>query len=144
MADMSFTTEAARIKLQRIRELLKKKPMTAHELADAVPLSKRWVQSYLNHLKDDERIYISDWTHEVDQCDRFYPRPIYKAVVPRKDAAKPEPLSKAERQARKHQKMMRDQIKYGQHIAKERERRSERTGKALPVVRTTWVTGAAA
>lgn len=145
MADMSFTTEAARIKLQRIRELLKKKPMTAHELADAVPLSKRWVQSYLNHLKDDERIYISDWTHEVDQCDRFYPRPIYKAVVPRKDAAKPEPLSKAERQARKHQKMMRDQIKYGQHIAKERERRAARMGKETPAVRTSWVsTGAAA
>jgi DNA-binding transcriptional regulator LsrR (DeoR family) len=138
MADMSFTTEAARAKLWRIRELLKAKAMTAHELAEAVPMSKRWVQAYLNHLKDDERIYIQSWTHDVEQCERMYPRPIYKAVVPRKDADKPAPLTKAQRQARKHQKMMADPIKYGQHIAKERVRRAARTGRTMPAIRTTW------
>lgn len=145
MSEMSFTTEAARIKLSRIRELLKANAMTAHELADAVPMSKRWVQAYLNHLKDDERIYIHSWAHDIEQCERSYPRPIYKAVVPRKDADKPEPLTKAQRQARKHSKMMADPIRYGQHIAKERVRRAARTGKTVPAVRTAWVSiGAAA
>lgn len=145
MSDMSFTTEAARAKLWRIRELLKGKAMTAHELADAVPMSKRWVQAYLNHLKDDERVYIHGWTRDIDQCERSYPRPIYKAVVPKQDAPKPEPLTKAQRQARKHKKMMADPIKYGQHISKERVRRAVRSGKDLPAVRTAWVSvGAAA
>ena len=139
MSTMSFTTEAARIKLAKIRELLKDKGMTAHELADAVPISKRWVQSYLNHLKDDERIYISSWTRDIDQCERMYPRPVYRGVTVRKDAEKPVPLTKAQRQARKHKKMMADPIKYGQHLTKERVRRAKRTGKALPAVRTSWV-----
>lgn len=144
MADMSFTTEAARSKLAKIRELLRQRGMTAHEVAAAVPMSKRWAQAYLNHLKDDERVYIYDWKREIEQCGRSYPRPIYKAVVPRKDAEKPAPMTKAQRQARKHQKMMADPIKYGQHISKERERRAQRTGKALPAVRTMWATGAQA
>jgi hypothetical protein len=144
MADMSFTTEAARIKLAKIRELLKERGMTAHELAEAVPISKRWVQAYLNHLKDDERIYIHDWTHDVEQCERMYPRPIYRAVRPRKDADKPAPLTKAQRQARKHQKMMGDTLSYARHIDTERKRRAAKTGRALPAVRTSWVTGAAA
>ena len=144
MAVMSFTQEAAKIKLAKIRELLKERGMTAHELAEAVPISKRWVQAYLNHLKDDERIYIHDWTHEVEQCERMYPRPIYRAVKPRKDADKPAPLTKAQKQARKHQKMMNDTLRYSDHIAKERERRAAKTGRALPAIRTTWVTGASA
>lgn len=145
MSDMSFTTVVAQAKLAKIRELLKAKPMTAHELAEAVPMSKRWVQIYLNRLKDDERIYIHSWAHDIDQCERSYPRPIYKAVVPRADAKKPAPLTKAEKQARKHQKMMADPIKYGQHIAKERERRAVRKGRPMPAVRTSWVSvGAAA
>jgi transcription initiation factor IIE alpha subunit len=142
MADMTFTTEAAKIKLAKIRELLRDQSMTAHELAEAVPMSKRWVQAYLNHLKDDGRIYIPKWTKEVDQCERMYPRPFYRAVRPPADAPKPAPLTRAERQARKHKKMMDNPVKYGQHIAKERTRRAERTGKSLPAVRTTWVAGA--
>jgi len=144
MAEMSFTTAAAKAKLAKIRQLLRDQSMTAHEIAEAVPMSKRWAQAYINHLKDDERVYIATWTREVNQCGRDYPRPVYRAVVPRKDAEKPARLTKAERQARKHKKMMADPIRYGQHIAKERERRAERTGKALPAVRTTWATGAAA
>lgn len=144
MAEMSFTTAAAKAKLAKIRQLLRDQSMTAHEIAEAVPMSKRWAQAYINHLKEDDRVYIAAWTREVDQCGRDYPRPVYRAVVPRKDAEKPAPLTKAQRQARKHKKMMADPIKYGQHISKERERRAERTGKALPVVRTTWVTGATA
>lgn len=139
MSDMSFTTEAARIKLAKIRELLREHGMTAAQLAEAVPMSKRWVQAYLNHLKDDERIYIHSWAHDIEQCERSYPRPIYRAVIPRKDAAKPAPLTKSQRQARKHQKMMADPIKYGQHIAKERERRAVRKGQTVPAVRTSWV-----
>ena len=144
MADMTFTTAAAKAKLAKIRQLLSERGMTAHELAEAVPISKRWVQAYINHLKDDERVYISAWTREVDQCGRDYPRPVYRGVVPRKDAEKPAPMTKAQRQARKHKKMMADPIRYGQHIAKERAQRAARTGRELPAVRTTWVSGAAA
>ena len=144
MAEMSFTTAAAKAKLAKIRELLDGQSMTAHELAEAVPLSKRWVQAYLNHLKEDGRIYIPKWTKEVDQCKRMYPRPFYRAVRVPADAPKPAPITRAEKQARKHKKMMNDPIKYGQHISKERVRRAARTGKALPAVRTQWATGAGA
>lgn len=144
MADMSFTTAAAKAKLAKIRELLSEQSMTAHELAEAVPMSKRWVQAYLNHLKDDGRVYIPKWTKEIEQCGRIYPRPFYRTVRVPPDAPKPEPMTAKERQARKHQKMMQDPVKYGQHIAKERKRRAARTGRALPAVRTSWVTGAAA
>jgi len=144
MAEMSFTTAAAKAKLAKIRQLLRDQSMTAHELAEAVPISKRWVQAYINHLKEDDRVYISRWTKEVGQCERMYPRPAYRAVHVPNDAPKPAPLTRAQKQARKHEKMMSDPIKYGQHIAKERERRAARTGKALPAVRTTWATGATA
>jgi predicted ArsR family transcriptional regulator len=144
MADMSFTTAAAKTKLGKIRELLSERSMTAHDLAEAVPMSKRWVQAYLNHLKDDGRIYISTWTHEVSQCGRTYPRPVYRSVRVPRDADKPEPMTNQQRQKRKHTKMMQDPVRYGQHISKERVRRAERTGKALPAVRTAWVSGAAA
>lgn len=145
MSDMSFTTPAALRKLAKIRELLSENGMTAHELAEAVPMTKRWVQAYINHLKDDGRVYISRWTRDVDQCNRMYPRPVYRAVKVPMDAEKPAPLTKAQRQARKHKKMMADPIKYGQHIASERVRRAKRKGRAVPAVRTAWVSvGAAA
>lgn len=144
MAVMTFTTEAAKIKLAKIRTMLKERGMTAHEVAAAVPMSKRWAQDYLNHLKEDERVYIHDWTDEVEQCGRMYPRPIYRAVVPRKDAEKPAPLTKAQRQARKHKKMMGDTLRYAKHIDVERKRRAAKTGRELPAIRTVWATGAPA
>lgn len=97
---MTFVRPAALAKLDKIMALLAEKPMTAHQLATALPMSKRWAQAYIDYLWEREKVYIKRWAREpLENSSREYPRPMY-AVVPEGkrvyDAKKPEPYTKTE------------------------------------------------
>lgn len=141
---MSFKKEAAFAKIERIISLLQENPVTAHELAILVPISKRHVQEYLNHLVLERRVFIIRWARDVKHSERMYPRPIY-AVGNRRNAPKPRPLDLDERKVRAWARLKADAERHTLHLLKKRRYRSDKKGprrdKAASWINTTPANG---
>lgn len=127
MPEMTFTAAASAAKMAKIRALLKAKPMTASELAPLLPISRRWVIVYMQHMLDDKSIHIARWTREV-KGQRTYLRPVYGDGNQQPNAPKPPAFSNREIKARLRKRMKADPEHHMVHVAKERMRRIERTG----------------
>lgn len=121
---MTFSRPAALAKLARIRALLEARPMTVRELADAVPLSKRYAQEYLNHLMSQHQVYIKRWVRDVAYSDRMYPRPVY-AMGDRANAPAPKPLTSDQRKKRAWERIKADPERYVTHLLKKRKYRAD-------------------
>ena len=98
MADMTFKKQASQTKIERILAMITDNPMSAHDLADALHLSKRWVTEYLYHLRDEDKAHIKDWPRKATQCEKLYPRPRWIAG-PGIDAPRPAPITSKMKQA---------------------------------------------
>lgn len=47
--------------MARVEALLKEKPMTADDLAEAAFLCRFWAGEYVKHFKEQKKIHISGW-----------------------------------------------------------------------------------
>lgn len=134
---MNFTREPAQRKIARILTLLSEQPRTVHALVETVPLSRRHVQEYLNHLMDAERIHIRRWVRDISQSGRMYPRPVYAAGKGR-NAPQPPALTPKERQRRAWELVKADPERYVSHLLSKRRYRSDRRG-ARPDRAAAWI-----
>lgn len=135
---MTFTKPAALAKIDRILKLLAK-PMTAHALAQALPLSKRWVNEYLKHLHANGRVHISDWVREIKERERMYPREIWlagKGV----DAPRPPALNLDERKKRAWQRVKANEDKHDRLLARRRVMNRIKKRRVEPAA--AWIVGA--
>ena len=125
-------------KIARILELLSDRPMTAHELGEALPISKRHAQGYLNHLMGTRQVHISRWVREVEHSERMYPRPVYKTGRGR-NAPQPAPLDLNERKVRAWERVKADPERYVNQLLKQRKYRADRRA-ARPDKAAAWIT----
>ena len=71
---MTFTNECALRRIERIQLLLRKEPLTIHEIADRIYLSLRWTYAYISHLHHSEKkkIYIQEFRkHQTERGTEF-------------------------------------------------------------------------
>lgn len=134
---MTFTKPSALAKVARILELLKQ-PMTAHALAKALPLSKRWVHAYLWHLHAEQRVHVTAWVREIDERERMYPREVW-LVGEGVDAPRPPALNPDERKKRAWARLKADEEKHARLVAKRRV--MNRIKKRRPEPAVAWILG---
>jgi hypothetical protein len=121
MARMSFTTDRAQYKIERIKALITEQGLTLEAIAQAVPISKRWARAYIVHLHAAGQVYITHWTHDEGES-RAYLRPVYMAGD-KPSAPRPPAFTRCEIGRRKRAKIKADPELYMNHIARERRRR---------------------
>lgn len=122
MADMTFKSPEAKAKIDTIFALLRAVPLIAHDLAELIPMSKRWTQAYLNHLHTRRRIYIVRWDKEIAQREKRHAVPVY-APGRKPDAPKPEADGKTMRYQRAWDSLKNDPERHMVTLAKRRTRR---------------------
>ena len=141
MNKMAFVRPAAQKKIDRLLAMLAK-PMTIHDIAQALPLSKRNAQEYVNHLVEQRQVRIAKWARDIAQSGRMYPRPMYQ-LGDKPDAPKPEPLTEAQRKVRAWARVKADPERHYQHTLRKRRERSDRRGPR-PDIAANWITFAEA
>lgn len=141
MNNMAFVRPAAQRKIERLMALLAK-PMTIHEIAEALPLSKRNAQEYVNHLIERRQVRIARWTRDIEQSGRMYPRPMYQ-LGDKPGAPKPEPLTEAQRKVRAWERVKADPERHYQHTLRKRRERADRLGPRRDIA-ANWITYAEA
>lgn len=132
---MAFNKPASLAKINRILLLLQQ-PMTAHALALAVPMSKRWVHEYLRHLHDCKRIHIKDWARDIAERKGMYPRELWLAGEG-VDAPRPPALTLEERTKRAWKRLKDDEEKHATVLAKRRVMR--RIARLKPDPASAWI-----
>jgi hypothetical protein len=83
---MTFATERAQKRLERIQAVLAGKLLAPAEIALAVHISKRWAYPYINHLHGQGLVHIASWRVNYNGGDFS---PLF-AGGPGEDAPKPE------------------------------------------------------
>lgn len=139
---MTFRNRTSAARIERIVELLAERPRHTHELAVALPLSKRNVTVYLNHLHGQGRVHITRWVRDIDERDRMYPRPVY-ALGAGNDAPKPKPLNAHQRNARAWKRIKVDPERYVDHLLSKRKYRADQRGPRCDIA-ASWITGVTA
>lgn len=139
---MTYTRPAAIAKIDRIMAMLKQRPRTVFDVAEALPMSKRHAQSYLNHLMAERRIHIKRWVRHIDQRDRMYPRPVY-AAGEGVDAEPPAPLTPRERRARAWAVIKADPERHLDYLQRKRVARTDAKGPRADRA-AAWMYGEAA
>lgn len=137
---MAFKRPAALAKIERVLALLAERPRTAHELAEAIPMSKRHAQDYINHLHETGRVYIVRWVRHVEHSGRMYPRPVYQLqnlkIV--KDRPKPPPLTPEQRKRRAWELVKADPERHTTHLLKKRRYRTDKKGPRTDIA-AAWI-----
>lgn len=103
----SFTTLAAKQRIQRILEALSKKSMCHNEIEKIAFVNHSHTRIYIKHLVQTNQIYISKWVLEK-QGNRTMYWPYYSAGN-KKSKPKPEALSVSEKCKRYRKKLMKDE-----------------------------------
>lgn len=119
---MTFKRSQALVKIDTILMLLRAVPMTAHDLAELIPMSRRWTQSYLTYLRTQRRVYILQWDKEPVYREKRHAVPIY-AAGRKPDAPKPAPDPITERFKRQWTRIKSDPDKHSDILARRRVRR---------------------
>ena len=122
MADMTFKSPESKAKIDTILALLRAVPLNSHDLAELIPMSRRWTLAYLNHLHTRRRIYIVRWEKEIAQRAKRHAVPVY-APGRKPDAPKPEADSKTARYKRAWDRLKTDPERHMVTLAKRRTRR---------------------
>ena len=131
MADMTFKSPTAKAKIVEIMAILHAVPLIAHDLAELIPMSKRWTQEYLNHLHARRRIYILRWDKEIAQREKRHAVPVY-APGRKPDAPKPEADAREVLYRRAWDALKSDPERHMVTLAKRRTRRRLRNLRPDP------------
>lgn len=103
----SFTTLAAKQRIQRILEALSKKSMCHNEIEKIAFVNHSHTRIYIKHLVQTNQIYISKWVLEK-QGNRTMYWPYY-STGNKKSKPKPEALSVSEKCKRYRKKLSKDE-----------------------------------
>jgi hypothetical protein len=122
MARLTFTKPASLAKLQRIRDMLAARPMNVHEIADALPISKRWAIDYVLHLHDCQEIHVLRWDKEIEARAKRHAVEVW-TLGPGVDAPRPEPDGHRTRAKRAWESLKADPERHMVTLAKRRARR---------------------
>lgn len=125
MAKLTFTKPAALAKLQRIRDMLAERPMNVHEIAQALPISKRWALEYVAHLHDAQQIHVLRWDKHIEARAKRHATEVW-TFGPGVDAPKPPADDRKVRMRRAWDSLKSDPERHMVTLAKRRTRRRMR------------------
>lgn len=141
MARLTFTKPAALAKLQRIRDMLAKQPMNVHEIAQALPISKRWALEYVAHLHDAKQVHVLRWDKHIEARAKRHATEVW-TFGPGEDAPKPKADDRKVRHRRAWNALKTDPERHMVNLAKRRVRR--RLKNLRPDQAAAWLYGVAA
>ena len=130
---MSFTSNTAQAKLQKILQALEVSDHTVASLGASFFISRRWAREYLEHLRQQRRVHITRYEKEL-VGERPYPRPVYR-IGDGIDVAKPRPMSNKDKTAARRKRRRDDPEFY----LKERAGNQRRRFKPKPDVAAAWL-----
>ena len=136
MARLTFTKPAALTKLQRIRDMLATRPMNVHEIAQALPISKRWALAYVAHLHENQQIHVLRWDKEIEARAKRHATEVWM-LGPGIDAPRPAPDGHTTRAKRAWESLKADPERHMVTLAKRRVRR--RLRKLRPDPAAAWL-----
>lgn len=84
----TFEQVPARLRIERILQLIATRSLTAAEIRHALYMSETAMREYIRHLRDTRQIYIAGWTRDAVCGLRPMLRPKYRAGQ-RVDAPRP-------------------------------------------------------
>lgn len=116
---MTFKRPAAMDKIQTILTLLRAVPMTDVDLAELIPMSRKWTREYLKHLHRARRVYVHSWAKDATHRDKRHAIPIWSAGR-RPDAQRPDPDSRSEVFRRAWVKLKADPERHTSTLARRR------------------------
>jgi len=61
MHKMTFASEAAQRRIEKIQQLLRGADMSMHEICNEIHLTPYWTRKYLQHLHEQGRIHIASY-----------------------------------------------------------------------------------
>lgn len=131
MTDMTFKSPESKAKIDTILALLRVVPLHSHDLAELIPMSRRWTLEYLKYLHTRRRIYIMRWDKEIVQREKRHAVPVY-APGRKPDAEKPEADDKLVRYSRAWDRLKNDPERHMVTLAKRRTRRRLKNLRADP------------
>lgn len=99
MGNMTFTTDLAMRRIERIQHLLRREDMTIHDISAGIHLSYRWAAAYVGHLHASGAIHITGYRKSMRADGTFIHVALY-AWGKASDATKPAPLTDSERHQR--------------------------------------------
>jgi len=137
MAKLTFTKAASQVRIARIEALLSQSPMNVHQLAQALPLSKRWVLEYLAHLHDLKRVHVLRWDKDIEERAKRHAIEVW-AFGPGVDAPRPAADGLKVRRRRAWESLKADEDRHERVTAMRRVRR--RIAKARPDIAAAWIT----
>ncbi len=122
MARLTFTMPASLAKLQRIRDMLAVRPMNVHEIAQALPISKRWAIVYVAHLHDADEIHVLRWDKHIEAREKRHATEVW-TLGPGEDAPRPAADGHEVRARRAWKSLKEDPERHMVTLAKRRTRR---------------------
>lgn len=129
----TLQSEVSQLKLERLRSMLAKEPMTRKEIMSGLSCAKDAAHRYLQHLRTQQEVYIHHWERNLEGGQPF----AYFFLGDGKDSPKPRALSESEQSRRQRRKMKRDDpAKYCRYLerGKHRAKISHRQGSGQPFV----------
>lgn len=117
----SLSRPAAKQKIEKILSELSEKLLCMNDLKKVANVTHSHIKVYVRHLLETRQIYISKWKLET-QGSRTMHWPYYRAGN-RKNAVKPPPLTRSEKDKRYRSKLYSDKERLDKVNAKRRAKR---------------------
>lgn len=118
---MTFATQSAVLRIERIQGMLRAQDMTLQEIADGIHLTLRWTREYIAHLHQNKMVHIAGYRLQSMQ-HKTVSHALY-CWGEAKDAPKPPALTGAQRARRKRERLLDDMEARDKHLAKRRAAR---------------------
>ena len=98
----AFNRTASKRNMQKILDLLKKKPMSYYQLAEEIHITYKSVANYLTWMNQQGMVYISKWVFQKQGNRNFQVQ--YYSLGNKPNVPKPPALTRAEIDKRSRQK----------------------------------------
>lgn len=118
-----FNRAASKRNIEKILSAIKTKPMSYYQIAEEIHVNCQTAKNYMKWLNQNGLVYISKWVWQK-QGDRSF-QVQYFAIGNRQNAPKPKPMTRAEIDKRRREKLKLDKEKLDKVNAKRRLKRQQ-------------------
>lgn len=115
---LSFKTNIAKAKIEKILNLITTKQLTNKQISDLIHVTHKHCKVYINHLLENKKIYISSWKKEKTETG-FSLAPYYKKGS-KENVLKPNPIDERTKHRRFIEKRRKDKERYEKYLENRR------------------------
>lgn len=135
--ELKFNSEIAKSKISKIIALISKKQMTNEEISELIHINVKHCKTYINHLLQNKRIYVSGW-RKKKTLQSFIYIPCYK-VGCKENVPKPTPTPKSVKYKTYVERRKKDFDRQEMHLLKRRLNYAKKKIKPIRDWTTFWI-----